>query len=458
MSDCLSQDDLRNFAAGEMAADSLLVADAHISGCSECRGRLLAPNRLAHAVNSLAVRSRWNERIEFNCLDDEQAAAYAKGTLDPTDREIAAAHLDLCPECRDDVASLRAFQAEMESQPARVYEPEERPSWLSRVSGSVRGVFAAPVKLTYALTASTAVMAILLIHQFTMNGSMSTESRRLKMNILFLRDNMERSATYMREADRMVKAAKATIDERDRKVASLERDLRQKDAMLASAGPSTHVPKDAVVIPVPNGRELPREVARAAGEMLFPGTASVRQPQQIAMLSTERQIVRSGETVPVPISPSATLVRWRGPYFRWRAVPGAEKYVVTISVDRPRRLLLTIDASSFTGMSYPVNEPVLKAGETYAWRVEAHMRGRTVESSLAKFKVMSADRKREVDVLLTKYSSSRLVSAAILESEGLFDEAEAVLTELTRNEPANVAAKRSLEKLKSSRITESSAN
>ena len=52
---------------------------------------------------------------------------------------------------------------------------------------------------------------------------------------------------------------------------------------------------------------------------------------------------------------------------------------------------------------------------------------------------------------MTNYSSSRLVSAAILESEGLFDEAETVLTEITRNEQANAAAKTALKNLLSSR-------
>jgi hypothetical protein len=453
MADCLSQDDLRKFAAGEIAAAEMLTADSHVSECAECRGRLMDPDRLAHSVNSLAARSRWNERIEFNCLDDEQAAAYVTGTLESTDREIAAAHLELCQECRDDVSSLREFRTEMQAQPAQVFAPRARAPWFSSASGPIRRFFSAPVKLTYALTTATAVMAILLIHQFTMNGSMSAESRRLKMNVLFLRDNMERSATYMRESDRRVKLAQATIDERDRKVAGLERDLRQKDAMLASAGTSARLPKDSIVVPVPSGHELPREVARAAGELLFSGTASTRQPQQIAMLAVEGQVVRSGEKGPIPLSPAATLVRARAPYFRWTAVPGADKYVVTIFLDRPRRLLLTIDASGGTGVSYPVNGPYLAVGQTYAWRVEAHVGGRTLESPLAKFKVLSADRKREVDALMNRYSSSPLIVAAILESEGLFDEAETRLTEMARNEPTNMAAKRSLDKLLLSRRT-----
>src|SRR5687768_1139578 len=127
MSECLNLEGLRRYAAGAMAAGELLRADAHVASCASCRAQLLDPLRLSQAVKSLADKVRWNPRIEFNCFDDEQAAAYVEGTLDPIEREIAESHIELCQQCVDDVRSLREFRAVMSTYPETVYAPESRP-------------------------------------------------------------------------------------------------------------------------------------------------------------------------------------------------------------------------------------------------------------------------------------------------------------------------------------------
>src|SRR5262245_56725356 len=103
--ECLKTEKLGKYTADGLAGDDLAAVDAHSFACYSCRARILESTRVRHAVRMLASKSRWNPNVDLNCLEDEQAAAYVEGRLDPVDREMLESHLDLCSTCTEDIRS-----------------------------------------------------------------------------------------------------------------------------------------------------------------------------------------------------------------------------------------------------------------------------------------------------------------------------------------------------------------
>ena len=93
-----------------VSTHELQEIDAHLAACVSCRDALF--HALRENTGTLR-RSLLPARDESHCLDDHTMTEYVRGHLDAVDREVADAHLSLCPRCAEDVASLQAFHEQM---------------------------------------------------------------------------------------------------------------------------------------------------------------------------------------------------------------------------------------------------------------------------------------------------------------------------------------------------------
>ncbi len=421
MPECLSREELRQYSSGAMATEAMLRADAHIASCASCRAQLLDPPRLARAVESLVRKVRWDPRTEFNCLDDEQAAAYVEGRLEAADREIAESHLAVCSQCVEDVRSLREFRAEMASFPETVYAPEigrvATPEW----AAALRAFFA-PQRLAWAFAGASLLLVVLLARQLWMNAQSSSREEQMKARL-------RTTETQLAETGRELQDAK-------QRLAETQQQLQQQESELTALRRSADKP-------------MRDDLAQATAQLLVTGQATPTESarQTLAQLIAEGEEVRTADQSPTQISPVQTLVLSDRPAFRWKPVKGATGYVISFFQDRPRRLLWERQIGDASELTFPADQLPLNPGTAYAWVVEARLPDQPSHSRLVKFQVLDASPRAEVQRLSRRYAGWHTVLAALYEREGLYDEAERELQALARRNPKNDAARRLLDAL-----------
>jgi hypothetical protein len=454
---CLNTEEIRRLRHGAMAAEELLRADLHIAGCEDCRARLLDSSQLVGAARSLAGRVRWNPKLEFNCLDDEQAAAYVEGALDATDREIVDSHLATCSRCVEDVRSLEEFRAEMIDYPETVFGPEPRrvaaaSGWAERM----RALFA-PRRLAWSLAGAAVVLAAFFGGRLWRDARPSPRMEQVEAQLRATREQLARTERELQDAKQNAAAAEGRIERQESELAELRNRASRKvpaERTLALKDGS-----GAVEVRLKLPSDLPRDLALATAQLLETGEAAASElaQQTLARLVTEGEEVRSGseapsppgDEVPVLFSPVRTLVLSDRPAFRWAPVKGATGYVISFFQNQPRRLLWEQSVGMQGESAFPSDRPPLSPGETYAWMVEARMPDRSFYSKLARFEVLGGSRRAEVQTLSRRYAGWHTVLAALYEREGLYDEAARELQSLVRRNPGSKSARRLLDALRS---------
>ncbi|MBS1808819.1 MAG: hypothetical protein JST84_11550 [Acidobacteria bacterium] len=127
MNDHLSDPNILLFHARALSPAEMKAALEHLAQCLLCRQRshehFQATN--AYQASTINLSPAWQFRHEH--LDAEQLTALVNQRLDSVDEEVAQAHLQTCHECRCEVQSLRAFQAELKTELRHRYGPKPAP-------------------------------------------------------------------------------------------------------------------------------------------------------------------------------------------------------------------------------------------------------------------------------------------------------------------------------------------
>jgi hypothetical protein len=136
------------------------------------------------------------------------------------------------------------------------------------------------------------------------------------------------------------------------------------------------------------------------------------------------------------VAPVGTVVEETKPTLAWTADPRATGYRVTIARENGADLVETADVPKDQPRWSP-SRP-LQPGETYEWQVQA-MNGESVVETApappqpeARFQVIRADARAELDQTLKRAGSSHLASAFAYARAGLIDKADAELAALQR--------------------------
>ena len=111
MNACPTSDNLARYRGGTLtnAADIRAFED-HLRQCSSCRESLR--RQTAYAAVPLAARLMPQPDQSLH-LTDAEMLAYARGLLEDVELEVVHSHLELCEQCRADVAELQAFERQM---------------------------------------------------------------------------------------------------------------------------------------------------------------------------------------------------------------------------------------------------------------------------------------------------------------------------------------------------------
>jgi len=409
----LSAEQLAHWDEGTLAPEELRAADEHLATCDACHEALRAAGRPADA-GALASALFPPETGEPFHLSAEEVAAFVEGAADATDQQIALSHLESCFACGMAIKELRAFRALMSTQPARDHAPAPgHGAWAWR--GGRRPAFA---RLFLAPALGIAAAALLL-------GWFSTREAK--------------QVADLRRANRSLVASNE----------ALRRQAEQARGALAShAPPASGVPVAGPPSPTPAPRPSPRKSAPAP-----PPLATLRTPPVLTELigRPNTLVGEAGDGVPFALlAPVGTTVMSDRPSLRWRPLPDASGYRVTIINDTDPAD--TQESELLTGTEWTVPR-ALRRGSVYSWEVVALREGEEVQSPQppapdAKFKVLELSQVGVVLQARRKGEAYRLELGRRDAEVGLLDEAEAEFQAVLEANPGSAPARRFLEQVR----------
>lgn len=131
MNACPTSDNLARYRSGTLTnAADIRAFEEHLRQCSSCRESLR--RQTAYAAVPLAARLMPQPDQSLH-LDDAEMLAFVRGQLEDVELEVVHSHLELCGQCRADVAELQAFHRQMQDDDySRVDERLAHPSLRER--------------------------------------------------------------------------------------------------------------------------------------------------------------------------------------------------------------------------------------------------------------------------------------------------------------------------------------
>ena len=168
---------------------------------------------------------------------------------------------------------------------------------------------------------------------------------------------------------------------------------------------------------------------------------SVAQPAEIQLamnhiLNVERGAQRSGTELELT-SPISTAVQTTRPLFRWRQVPGATEYKVTIATGDRAAVIWEQAVGGRTAFVLPPRSPELPRGKAFSWNVETTIDGNLMLSEPGYFWVLDQASSETVREAEQEFGNSALALAAVYEAYGLYDNAESRIRELADLNPGD---------------------
>ena len=143
----LTQEELKGYETGKLAASALVAADRHLAECSACRYELRRTASAAPALPSFVM-----EMAEPVHLTFEEMSDYVDAKIDDAARERMNEHAAICKSCSKELRDLQVFDARMnvEMNTVAVAQVEAGPSWLKQAMENVGQFFATPRRLSFA--------------------------------------------------------------------------------------------------------------------------------------------------------------------------------------------------------------------------------------------------------------------------------------------------------------------
>src|ERR1051325_9760722 len=412
----------------------LLDADDHLAGCEICRQRLDDERRLQAAGQSLRRDLTATGLTHVTC---EQLVLYVDGGLDQTDNEIVAGHLKLCEQCFAELNELRAFATEKAAYPAKEYGPRAPSSVGQKLLRFMKGLreraegswrtpaFWLPVEI-----ASLALVVALLVWA----GVLQSRSSQLQMAL-----DAERQENEKLKQD--YQAAIASTSDLQNQLAQLKSPEVSANVVTLNDGPG-----QVTLDEKGNLAGVPAEYQQMVKQTLT--SQQVVTPHVLSELIGKSGVLMGPAEEGHPIallSPVGTAVIGVRPVFRWRALDGAEGYVVKIYDADFNEVAASPQLS---GTVWTATRS-LERGRTYSWQLTARAGGKEIVSPIkpapdAKFMVLNQTKAGEVAHAKTASGNSHLTLGILYAQSGLLDDAEREFQALLRANPKSTLVRKLL--------------
>jgi Putative zinc-finger len=429
MSEHLSEQLIEQYRRRALSSAALLDVDDHMAACETCRRRLGDEPRERAAARSLRADL---SATGMTHLDYERMAAYVEGELDPIDREIADSHLKLCARCDSELNELRAFATRMAAYPAKEYAPDAPPLLGEKAPGLWDGVrafwrspaFAIPVRL-----AGLGLVIALLV------WATSLKSRNFQLQTAL--DQQRRENEKLKQDFQAANASVAELRDQLAQLKSAQSSSSFVVALNDGGGLVTLDKEGNVAGAAPPFQQMVKQTLTAQ---------RVETPRTLTELIGKSAVLMGPPNEGHPfalLGPVGTVVMSDRPTFRWRALGGADSYVVKI-YDADFNEVAVSPRLSETAWSVTRS---LERGRTYSWQVTARAGDKEVSSPVkpapeARFMTLDRAKANELANAKSAAAGSHLTLGVLYAQAGLLDDAERELQALLRANPKSTLAQR----------------
>ena len=395
----LSDEDINEYRRRTLAPAELIIADDHLASCDACYRRVSRADEVNIFVD--AAETLVQSRSESDHLSYDQLASYIDGNHEDVDREICDVHLQICKRCSEDLRDLNIFKISM-SEADREEGSSSAPSVPEKIS-FWRRLHWTPLRL-----AGAATLAALLIGAVVWSIYLIAQSRRVEV---------ARS-----DQPAIVSPSPASSIERPNPSPS---PLASPEILIAlnDGGGQVRLDKTGQLEGID---DLPSSYQQAIKTAL--STGHLNLAPELEDLSKEPSVLMGGKADGVSfglLSPIGTVIRTTRPVFRWKALEGANSYVVNVYNTRFNKV-----ASSPRLMeTHWALTSSLDPGALYIWQVTANKDGAEIKSPVqpapeARFKVLDQFKADELDRVKRAHPSSHLVLGTLYAQAGLLEDAQ----------------------------------
>jgi hypothetical protein len=409
MSEHLLTEDIKNYVSRKMKPADLLAADDHLAECDLC---LIKIKALAKAQNSgdfdfLQVSPKDSEHLRYQQLEN-----YIDEQSDDIDREIADVHLKVCAACKTELNGLiemrKLIEATLQKQ-ILLQKPAEKSIFVQ-----IKNFFAAGYFLRFAVAACALLLFSALMFWFTKRDTPS----EIAVTSLPSNPNLPVNLTANTSENIDVNTPQNT------------------DANLRNQSPANNKTDEFPAI-------YQTEVRRVL-------TANrLNLPAELNELNGQKGKLMSGgdESIPFALArPLGRIIQTDRPQFKWRALEGANGYVVNVYDENFNPVA---KSPQIAGTNWQSNRPLTR-NRIYIWQVTALKNGEEIKSPVrpapdAKFKVLDAARTNELARLSRQYKNEHLFLGILYANAGLLDEAAGEFQKEIGKNPNSKAARKFLQ-------------
>jgi hypothetical protein len=439
----LSEQLIERYRQRALPAAELIDADDHLAVCETCRRSIVDERRVQATGNTLR---RGLEETGSTHLTYEQLVSHFEGALDQTDREIADSHLELCPQCYSELSGLRAFATGMDNSPAEESAPikplsfgEKLLSFRKGLRGDAEGFWRSPALSPSVLMASLGLIIALLTWAAVLKSRNSQLQTALDGE---RRENEKLKQDYQ--------AASASVTELQNRLAQLKSAGALPAPIVATlndGGGQVTLDKEGAVAGVPpEYQQIVKQTLTAEQIGVPPALSELIGKSGVLMGPADE-----GHPIAL-LNPVGAVVLSDRPTFRWRALDGADGYLVKIyDADYNE-----VAASPRLTQTMWIATRPLKRGQIYSWQVTARVGDKEVVSPVrpapeAKFMALSQAKANELANAQNSIAGSHLTLGILYAQAGLLDDAEHELQVLARANPESPLARKLLDSVKAKR-------
>ena len=425
----LSEQDIERYRNCELLPDEILALDDHLANCGSCQAEIRAGQEATEQRIMTALQAETD--FDDTHLLYQQMADYVDDRLGDVEIEIVDGHLEICRNCKMEVEDLLATKARLAEFPAERYSPRETPNLWQRLTALWQ-----MSSIRIPMQAVTAIVLVALIAWVL---------------VLYSRKHAEEARIQAGQQDKTVAGNSAipppesgTTNEssqQDQSNARLVVDLIDGDHHVGLNSEDKLLGLESVSI------QIQSEVASALKN------GRVKAPSfMVDLRGQSGRLMGAGSSTYGLLNPIATAVESRTPTLRWRAIAGAESYVVTIYSSDSRKI---VASGPLTETKWNVSAP-LERGRTYTWQVRASKNGEEVvmpppAAPEAKFRIIDQNNFQEIQLARKSHASSHLMLGIVYAGSGLLDESQREFQKLLDANPKSPVTRSLLRSVESLR-------
>lgn len=414
MTEHLKTDEIESYLKRKMKPAELLRADDHLAQCAACFQKM-KDSEIAKSAADFDFLPDFSEESEH--LSYEDLEHYADEKADDPQREIADVHLRVCEDCRTELNGLIEMRRLIEADLQKQALPETAVE--KSIFAPFGDFFSRRLFLKFGFAAIALLILFSAIFLFSKRSSNPSEIAVVSP-----------SPTNVNLPDVLPENPPANV----------EINAPQND----NANLQNQPPTEERTNEFPPAYQAEIERVLAANRLNLPAELNQLKGQTGKLMSG------GNESVPFALeTPLGKIIQTARPQFRWRALAGADGYIVNVYDANFNRVA---GSQQIKNTSWQIDRPLAR-NRIYIWQVTALKDGQEIKSPVrpapdARFKVVDGGKLNELTRLSREYKNEYLALGILYADAGLLDEARREFQKELAKNPNSKQARKFLQEIR----------